>query len=678
LSPSRRSHRIQRKAESTDTEQSAAAGVERLAGIVRTAKDAIVVVDGRLRIVVFNAAAERMFGLPAHAAIGGSLDRVLTADGDGGLAESLDRARADADDRRQSYGLRNYRGLRGNGESFRCEASIATHGIDGHREYTLIVRDISEREPSEDTLQQRIEFETFLFDLSSTFIGLPDEKVDVHMVQGFARVGEFLKMDRITLIELAPDRDEMIVAYSWSSPGVPAPAPRIDRQSQPWFIDQVRRGAVSLARELDDLPDEAAVEKEYLRRRGVVSAASIPLKVGGAIAGAMTFITVNRRESWLPATVNRLRAIGDILWNALKRRQAMQARLAAEVQVRESEERFRLIASTAPVIIWMSDPGKRGTFVSESWTRLTGHSLTVGLGDGWMQWVHPDDLAPFVETYSKAFDQRVPFRAEYRLQRPDGEFRWMFAQGVPRYDAQHAFAGYIGSTVDITERKAAEEVLSTLSQRLIEAQEQERARLARELHDDINQRLAVHVWSLESIKQRLPDGSPELEQQLGKIIEAAATLTKDVQRLSHRLHSSNLQMLGLEVAAQEMCRELAEQSGTPIEFRSEGMAAAMPEDLSVCLYRVLQEAVQNALKHSGSSHLAVSLARGDDAITLTVQDAGTGFEPGKALNGRGLGLISMKERLRLVDGLLTIETRSPGGTTIRARVPLQKTSILSW
>jgi signal transduction histidine kinase len=96
----------------------------------------------------------------------------------------------------------------------------------------------------------------------------------------------------------------------------------------------------------------------------------------------------------------------------------------------------------------------------------------------------------------------------------------------------------------------------------------------------------------------------------------------------------------------------------------------VPEDLSVCLYRVLQEAVQNALKHSGSPHLAVSLERSDQAITLTVQDGGSGFELQKALNGRGLGLISMKERLKLVEGQLTIETRSPGGTTIRARVPL--------
>src|SRR5262245_44433601 len=296
-----------RHAAPTDTDQSTAASLDRLAAIVRTATDAIVVVDERLQIVRFNTAAERLFGLPAHQAINRCLDRILTADDGGGLTA-----------------------LKANGDAFPCHVSIATHEIDGRREFTLIVQCAYEREPHDHTRRNRAESQTFLYALSSTFIGLPDETVDEHMVHGFARVGAFLKMDRITLIELSPDRDEMVVAYSWSSPGVPAPAPRIDRQSQPWFLDQIRRGAVSLAPELDDLPDEAAAEKEYLRQRGVVSAASIPLKIGGEIAGAMTFITVNRPESWSPVTVNRLRAIGDILWNALKRRQAMQARIAAE------------------------------------------------------------------------------------------------------------------------------------------------------------------------------------------------------------------------------------------------------------------------------------------------------------------------------------------------------------
>src|SRR5262245_21464356 len=129
------------------------------------------------------------------------------------------------------------------------------------------------------------------------------------MTDGLARVGKFLDMDRITLFELSLGRDEMIVAYSWNAPGVVAPATRITAQTQPWWLARVLRGEVSLATRIDDLPEEAATAKEYLRQRGVTSVASIPLKVGGEIAGAVSFVTVRREEAWTPETVRRLRAI---------------------------------------------------------------------------------------------------------------------------------------------------------------------------------------------------------------------------------------------------------------------------------------------------------------------------------------------------------------------------------
>ncbi len=523
----------------------------------------------------------------------------------------------------------------------------------------------------EQPLRDRMEFETFLFDLSSTFIGLPEETVDVSMVQGLARVGEFLQMDRVTLLELTPERDAMIVAYSWSSPGVAGPPPRISRQTQAWWVDQVLRGVVSLAPHVDDLPSEAAVEKKYLHQRGVSSAASIPLKVNGQIAGAISFVTVHRQEPWAPETVNRLRAIADILWNALKRRQAMQALMAAQNLVRESEERFRLIASTAPVIIWMSDADKQCTYINECWTRITGQTQQAALGRGWAAPIHPEDLAQW-GAVTTAIDRREPFSMEYRLRRHDGEFRWFFAQGVPRYDRQQTFAGYIGSAIDVTERKESEELLSTLSQRLIEAQEQERSRLARELHDDINQRLALLVLNLENVMRQLEGSGPELRGQIRAAIDAAGTLASDVQGLSHRLHSSRLHLLGIEVAAREVCRELSERSGVAIEFHTDGISDGVPEDLSICLYRVLQEALQNAIKHSGARHIKVLLQSDGRAVVLTVQDSGIGFEPSTALRSGGLGLVSMKERLKSVDGHLMIEAHAPGGTTIRASVPLAR------
>jgi PAS domain S-box-containing protein len=164
--------------------------------------------------------------------------------------------------------------------------------------------------------------------------------------------------------------------------------------------------------------------------------------------------------------------------------------------VRESEERFRLVANTAPVMIWMSGLDKRCNYFNRTWLEFTGRSLEDELGNGWAEGVHPEDFEQCLDTYTKAFDRRESFRMEYRLRRHDGDYRWILDSGVPRFNSEGSFAGYIGSAIDVTERKLAEEALSTVSQKLIEAHEEERTRIARELHDDLCQRLALLSFSL--------------------------------------------------------------------------------------------------------------------------------------------------------------------------------------
>src|SRR5262249_39373707 len=152
------------------------------------------------------------------------------------------------------------------GREFPCETWAAQQIVGGQRQFVVFVRDVTDRRRFEQELRQRTEFETFLFNLSSTFIGLPEERVDAAMEGGLASVGEFLRMDRVTLLELTAN--EMVVAYSWSAaPGVPNAAARITHQAQPWWMSQVLRGDVSAAARVDDLPSEAALEKEYLRER---------------------------------------------------------------------------------------------------------------------------------------------------------------------------------------------------------------------------------------------------------------------------------------------------------------------------------------------------------------------------------------------------------------------------
>ena len=205
---------------------------------------------------------------------------------------------------------------------------------------------------------------------------------------------------------------------------------------------------------------------------------------------------------------------------------------------------------------------------------------------------------------------------------------------------------------------------------MIEAQEHERSRLARELHDDINQRLALVTISLGKLKQDLPAASTKLAKQIRETSKEIADIGSDVQALSHRLHSPKLELLGLAVAARGFCSELSDSQKVEVIFHSEDVPKELPPEVSVCLFRVLQEALQNAAKHSGSRHFEVALNGEVDGVDLTVRDSGIGFELEEAMKARGLGLTSMKERLKLVDGELSIDSQLKKGTTIHARVPL--------
>jgi PAS domain S-box-containing protein len=353
------------------------------------------------------------------------------------------------------------------------------------------------------------------------------------------------------------------------------------------------------------------------------------------------------------------------------RRTAAEIKLVKSLEaIHESEQRFRLVANTAPVMIWMSGPDKLCNYFNQPWLEFTGGPLEAQLGHGWSAGVHPDDMDHCLDTYTRAFDLRKSFKMEYRLRRHDGEFRWLLNIGVPRQNSAGTFAGYIGSCLDVTDRKLAEAALAKMGGRLIEAHEEERTWIARELHDDINQRIAFLAVQLGDWARHLPSPGNEINEFIRQVREDLANLGNDIQALSHRLHSSKLEYLGIAAAAKGFCREFSEQQNVEIEFNHAGIPRSLPKEISLCLFRILQEALQNAVKHSGERQFRVELHGTSGTIELTVNDLGVGFDQEEVLERRGLGLISMRERMQLVAGQFSIDSKPGGGTTIRARVPI--------
>jgi PAS domain S-box-containing protein len=227
---------------------------------------------------------------------------------------------------------------------------------------------------------------------------------------------------------------------------------------------------------------------------------------------------------------------------------------------------------------------------------------------------------------------------------------------------------------DITERKRAEEALASVSRRLIEAQEQERTRIARELHDDIVQRLALLAIRLEQLRQNSPHLTAEVRSCIDQLGKQTSEIANDIQSLSHELHSAKLEYLGIAAAMRSFCKEFGEQQKVEIDFKPQDLPSFLPSDFSLCLFRVLQEALRNAAKHSGARDFNVRLWGTPDAIHLTVRDSGAGFDSEAAKESRGLGLISMQERLKLLNGTFSIESQPQRGTKIHACLPLSTAS----
>jgi PAS domain S-box-containing protein len=341
----------------------------------------------------------------------------------------------------------------------------------------------------------------------------------------------------------------------------------------------------------------------------------------------------------------------------------------AEAVLRESEERFRVMADTTPTLVWMCDARGRITYLNGRRIAFTGTDSNTDYGDNWITYVHPSDVEHMLGTLYEALKSKQPFSQEYRLRRSDGVYRWMFDVASPRVNGDGSFGGFIGSAIDTTDQKLAQQALAKVSGQLIEAQEQERSRIARDLHDDICQRLALLSMEIEQANRASNGLVGATKPNLENIQRHCAEIAVDVQTLSHQLHSATLDCLGVVAAIRAFCGELSRQHQVSVEFTERNVPKHLPRDISLCLFRIAQEALHNALKYSETNQFSVALCATEEEVQLVVRDAGAGFDVDEAKKHRGLGLVSMQERVNLVHGRFSIESKPGQGTRIFAAVP---------
>ncbi len=359
-------------------------------------------------------------------------------------------------------------------------------------------------------------------------------------------------------------------------------------------------------------------------------------------------------------------AILGLLWQRARRRKT-------EAELIRSEEKFSKSFRQSPLAITIAST-KDGRYIdiNETFERQTGWCRDDVIGRSPSDinlWVDPHQRSLFIKQLLAEGTLRD---VEVKIRRKDGQIRTGLSSaeliqvnGKPC--ALSVFA-------DITERQQAEEALASLSGRLIEAQDEERKRIAREIHDDYSQRIAMVAMDLEQLAENVGESSDETSEQFHELFDRVSELGADLHSLSHRLHSSTLESLGLLAGVEAFCKEFAGQQEMRVDFVHGNIPRGVPGDAALCMFRITQEALRNIKKHSGANQAEVRLEQQDGRLHLSVSDCGIGFDSNKPPAEHGIGIHSMEERLRFLGGKLEIQSQPMGGTRIDAWLPLKMAS----
>lgn len=390
-----------------------------------------------------------------------------------------------------------------------------------------------------------------------------------------------------------------------------------------------------------------------------------------------------RRLAWGAALLTGLIALVNTAGGALIVRRTNDRRH------REREALFYSVANDTPAYLWMESNEGSDCFLNRPMREFL-RSAPDDDPKSWQCRLHPDDHERVNALHNRARSKARGYSTEARICCFDGEYRVVLIDALPQYSAGR-FRGFAGCLVDVTDRRRAEEQLRVanvdlqreledrirrqeeirrLGARLIDAREEERKLLARELHDGLNQQIAGVSIAIGNLKRNMSPLQTDARRQVDIIHERLVALSEDVRRVSHELHPALLSLRGLGAAVNACCDEFASAHHIEVSKVITGSFDDVPSPAALCVFRVVQEALQNVARHAEAGGVSVSLVRSPGVLELTVKDDGSGFEVNAAATGTGLGLISIDERVRLAGGLFAISSVPGNGTKLTVTIPL--------
>jgi PAS domain S-box-containing protein len=386
-------------------------------------------------------------------------------------------------------------------------------------------------------------------------------------------------------------------------------------------------------------------------------------------AGATTRVETSYRhevrgqERWTTAIVTPLRepAGGAVVVRADTSGDALNERAD-----RLADARFLRLADAIPAPVVVIGADGRLLYANQQWWDASGTRSVPQSGTTlWSDGLDSTARARVHAALCEGDGRRTRMRVDLRLKGIDGRYRWWTCALAPRFAADGRVEHYVGVCHDVTASRRVQAALAGLANKLITAQEIERSRIARELHDDIGQQIALLLARLEILAS-----AQKPEEELAEARAALNRIAVAVTDLSHQLHPGKVRLLGLAKALESLCRDVERRNRIRIRFEATRVPPGLSEEFAVSIFRVAQEALRNAVRHSGATATTVSLAGAPAQVTLTVADNGRGFDP-LSLGTSGLGLLTMRERVELLGGTLAVEAGRPHGTTIRVVLPLK-------